>query len=773
MKKYPILLIILLIPIIYAQDCNTKCIEEGYSSGSCTTKCMNQVEITGATDCTRRGDAVLVIGSESINTYENNDPFIGQNDTNPEYIWISQNLKTKAATNIFNTSDDTAHSGPLLGIKNNFVATDIDEIGIKAIAKGESLCLPDNIICIKFNGLTVSDYATYVIQKTTVDLSSSNSSWNNKPTILIHSTTDANGLKLQTSSYDSIAPNTDGVTTDKIWIIYNNTIAYAAVYYEDSTNAKKLAGYINIDNPNDDINIADINYKKTLDNNIQIDLRGNFSVANNLDLVLDILAEEGSAGTDGNDDITVNLKHNANGDFDGFGATASLAEEADLVWVSTNIGTKDEDHRSLYGIIIKDPKSNNALDKFEFQVPADQVKAEIEITRTPSAITKIKRAGTTVLGKQIPSPILASEINIREDYNIIYIGGPCANPILEEFKDFPKCKDWPLQKGEAMIKYVKNGNNIALLIAGTTAEDTKMATEFMENFQNYKLQGTYIKIKNKKPEVIIASLEGIDFSDYPYPFIKEGKIQNMLLVVGDNALADDTIGAQDIASSLFLITRRSSEFSNETKTLDSNETTIKKIALGNKLSDRPFFNPLISYTDVKNLLKGENTIGGNKFNYKEIIMLYKGGPSIETSLSSSDDTYKSNVYMEATSGSIRYYYSFEDTVDLTLATAKSPLTINVLENDLAITEIETATKFKSQTAKEYYMKSGSSVTVESKQVYLVGIGKDSIIVRTNNTELIIPNAKLRFINGLKIKNIDTFSEAGSTCCCTDLLSNLL
>ena len=271
------------------------------------------------------------------------------------------------------------------------------------------------------------------------------------------------------------------------------------------------------------------------------------------------------------------------------------AEDIDLVWKTTNIGTKDEDHRSLYGIIIKDPKTNNAIDKVDLEMPEEQVKAEIEITRQKSSVTKTDISKTTILGEQIPEPVLASEVKLKEDYNLILVGGPCANPRLNEFKVFPTCENWPLKEGEAMIRFAKNKNNIAMLVAGTTAEDTRMATRFLMSYKDdKKLEGTYIKIKDSVPESIYNSSEGIDFSDYPYPFIKDGKMQNVLLVVGDNALGDDTIGAEDIASNLLLITRRATKFANLTEDLNSSNSLKKEIPLGNKLADPTFFNRLLT-----------------------------------------------------------------------------------------------------------------------------------------------------------------------------------
>ena len=374
----------------------------------------------------------------------------------------------------------------------------------------------------------------------------------------------------------------------------------------------------------------------------------------------------------------------------------------------------------------------------------------------------------------MPSPKLASELKLGEDYNLIFVGGPCANPLVEEFENFPTCAEWPLQPGEAMIKFTKNKNNIAMLIAGTRAEDTKMATEFIKEYTKDNLQGTYIKLINKKPQVIVATIEGIDFSDYPVPFIKDEKFKNMLLIVGDNAKGSDTIGAQDIASSLFSITRKTITNFTETQETETTDISTKKdIPLGNNLGDSPFFSKTLDKGNIKSMLSGEIGFSGKDYDYKEILMLYGGGPTIHTSLTSSDDLYKSDVYMEATAGSLRYYHVFEETIDMTAASANTPLSINLLDNELSITDAETATKFKSQSATKYFMRTGDKVKVDDREVELIDIDKEgAIVIKTNNTEEIIYDDKYQFINELIIKNIKAFDTEGAECCCSDLLSGL-
>ena len=778
MKKIGLIIIplILLLPIAYSDSCNTACLKKSYSSGVCSSECESNLTIPGAADCPKFGQAVLVIGTTSINKYENAESYVSDDIEDQEWVWIIKNLKTKASTYIRDTSDDTRHTGPIIGIKNNFLADTLTSTPNPAVKAGGKFCLPEEYLCIEFISLIPNTYANYEISKTTVDLSSFNSSWSSKAAIYINSITDANGLKLQQSGWDfTFAAD---ATTDRMWII-NNGSSYAGIFYEDSTNTKKLAGYINMNSGSVDKNIADINYQNTKDNNIQIDLRGDFGTANNLDLALDILGEEGSASTDSNDDLIINLMHTANNDFQGFGTTSASAEDADLVWASTNIGKKETDLRTLYGMIIKNPKQNADSDKVSLEIPNNQVYANISLSgKSTLALTSPIENETKVLGDIVQEPMLASELINKQDYNIIFVGGPCANPLIEEYKEFPKCSAWNLAQGEAIIKLTKNGMNTALLVAGTTAEDTRMATQFFKDkFPKLKLEGKTILLKKGNMTKMSGETFDIDFSDYPYPFIQNGKI-NTLFVFGDKAKSDDTIGASDIASALMKITRNTVLPGNKTEGYTGTTATSYKIPLGNNIGDANYFSKLLTYGDIKTLRDGTVQLSGEDIPVKDTVELYNSGPIIQTSLSSNDFTYGSDVVLELAQGRLRYYYVFDKEVDLTQISASKPLDIKFLNSEFSITEIDT-NKITTQSATRYFLNIGEVVKIDNDKLKLVDIGDTGELsieanISNNLTRRILQLGQRINIQGVDIKNINTYKPGSEevSCCCTDLLSFL-
>jgi|GEM_PF-4447086 len=76
----------------------------------------------------------------------------------------------------------------------------------------------------------------------------------------------------------------------------------------------------------------------------------------------------------------------------------------------------------------------------------------------------------------------------KTDTTLVIIGGPCANPLWEDFAG-DTCDTWEYPAGKAVLVSVQlpSGKTV-LLIAGTTGKDTRAAAKFaIENFGDPKL----------------------------------------------------------------------------------------------------------------------------------------------------------------------------------------------------------------------------------------------------------------------------------------------
>ena len=87
-----------------------------------------------------------------------------------------------------------------------------------------------------------------------------------------------------------------------------------------------------------------------------------------------------------------------------------------------------------------------------------------------------------------PKTMLASEVSDPTKYNLVVIGGPCANQLANSVFGLT-CDGWSYEEGQAVVKLVKNGDKVALLVAGTNALDTRRAAKAVSNAAKHGLKG--------------------------------------------------------------------------------------------------------------------------------------------------------------------------------------------------------------------------------------------------------------------------------------------
>ena len=74
------------------------------------------------------------------------------------------------------------------------------------------------------------------------------------------------------------------------------------------------------------------------------------------------------------------------------------------------------------------------------------------------------------------------------------VGGPCANDLVGQIAGFPSCQGWTAKPGEAIIQLAENGENVAMLIAGTDAADTRAAAKVVSNYDENAEDLTGMKV---------------------------------------------------------------------------------------------------------------------------------------------------------------------------------------------------------------------------------------------------------------------------------------
>lgn len=90
---------------------------------------------------------------------------------------------------------------------------------------------------------------------------------------------------------------------------------------------------------------------------------------------------------------------------------------------------------------------------------------------------------------------LASEVSDVAAQNLILVGGPCANAAAATAKGNPADCAAGYEAGKGLIELVDTGaDNVALIVAGYSAADTRAATTVMANYGDYDLMGSRMEV---------------------------------------------------------------------------------------------------------------------------------------------------------------------------------------------------------------------------------------------------------------------------------------
>src|SRR3989344_5839468 len=266
---------------------------------------------------------------------------------------------------------------------------------------------------------------------------------------------------------------------------------------------------------------------------------------------------------------------------------------------------------------------------------------------------------------------------------------------------------------------------------------------------------------------MFGAVAAADLSDYPAPFVKDGKWVG-LIIVGANAAPADVIGATYIAATL--AQQATTAAGGGTTTVAGGQS--KDIVLGDPigLSGSGGFDQEMDHGDVSSLKDDTITFQSASYDYREMLVwinntagMINPGPQVVTSLTSVggvEDDYKDGIYLEAEKGTIGYYYVFDSTINVSTPTlAADPLAINFLGRKIKITSIDTSgTKFTARVGQEVFLNVGDTVTIEGKKITLKNVGSAAtntpVIVDVDGTVETVTGTVT--VNGIEISVSDTF-----------------
>jgi hypothetical protein len=143
-------------------------------------------------------------------------------------------------------------------------------------------------------------------------------------------------------------------------------------------------------------------------------------------------------------------------------------------------------------ITVYDPSSTDNPETLTIEYPLAQRGARVFVTFGDTTTTKTAAGEKCTVADLTIANLLDEDISDPSDYNLIVVGGPCANTIAADL--FGACSAWSHGPGEAVLEMVDNGDNVALLVAGTDGTDTRRAAKLLSNYGNEDFTGSQVMV---------------------------------------------------------------------------------------------------------------------------------------------------------------------------------------------------------------------------------------------------------------------------------------
>jgi hypothetical protein len=395
--------------------------------------------------------AVLRVGEDLSETFEDGDAYIGEDEDEPEWVWSISGL--------------TGANG-YVGVKYDMKQLDAED---DVIYEGEGYMFPENFAELTFDSVTDVEYKNVEVSfDDSMDLY-------NATEDIDYSVADAPVVVLEADDDDAFTIGT--VETSALYFRYldNSSVAadgsttYASgaveVYAKDvdgdfdgASNEPRLADTVELTAGTGADNVATFTYDDT---NLVIGVNvTSYAVTLNV----------------GNVGASLGTQALADGDFDYLGG-AEDAASTDVTLDGTSIGNKDQDMMDSRGLIVEDVENNADDDIVSIQVPNEDMEATVSLTVGGSASSSSEEGILSLTD---------DEVSQASGMNLVVVGGSAINSVAAELlggayseADFTAATG--VAAGEAMIESFSYNGATALLVAGYNKEDTTMATTYLLN----------------------------------------------------------------------------------------------------------------------------------------------------------------------------------------------------------------------------------------------------------------------------------------------------
>ncbi|MBI2656743.1 hypothetical protein HYX03_03315 [Candidatus Woesearchaeota archaeon] len=153
----------------------------------------------------------------------------------------------------------------------------------------------------------------------------------------------------------------------------------------------------------------------------------------------------------------------------------------------------------------------NDPQQITIEVPSKQRSPLVYITAKGASFSETGASTTdavTVQRIEVGAAKLASEVSDVKAQNTILVGGPCANTAAATVMGNPADCAAGFAPGEGRIELFEHTNgNVAMLVAGYGALDTRNAAQVVANYKDYKanFKGTKVVVKKVNNQLTVAA----------------------------------------------------------------------------------------------------------------------------------------------------------------------------------------------------------------------------------------------------------------------------
>lgn len=163
---------------------------------------------------------------------------------------------------------------------------------------------------------------------------------------------------------------------------------------------------------------------------------------------------------------------------------------------------------TAYGVFFSvfDEDQNDEPEELTIEYPLLQRGAHVFVTAGTAKASRVAAGGAVVINKvDTGKTLLDTEVADITAQNAIVVGGPCVNTAAADLMGNPEDCAEGFEEGKALVKLFESGDNVALLVAGYTGEDTRQACQVLANYEDYDLSGMEVEVNTQTLQITTVS----------------------------------------------------------------------------------------------------------------------------------------------------------------------------------------------------------------------------------------------------------------------------